>query len=592
MSQGKNMNIDEIKNILSSCLLGLSLNVIADRHRISRTTAQRYRKLLKHASLCSLDQLLSMSNEELIRLVYGDNAHIRQGALSGQAEIIIGRDRVAEAIPDLYEVDFKALALKYSENRNIKKVDLHIDYVNEAKAAGKNYLGITAFKSRLNKELIGLEGPDVYMHRVHKPGDELELDWCGDNYNGIDNTGKFCRYNIMVMVWAYSYYVFACLVPDLGSKSTIEGIKRGLEFFNCLPNQLLIDNPKSMVIRHRIGQEAILNESFFYFMNCCGIMVNANNPYSANEKSAAEHAVNMVQTRVLTRLESGLTYDKANLQILALVNKFINEAPFRKGGTPRKELFALDLDAAKPIVRALPNYREHFSSLPVLRDYHVKVKENFYSVNYMLAGALVDVDICGGMVVIYSNNKEIARHPELNDIGGYSTADIHMPKSHKAVREKELKYKNEEDIYNIAGSLSPELLSFCKCVLSRNNSFMENKKACIYLINLYKRRFLPQERFILNAAIDNVLHKLPIEKVNSYQVKDELKRLEQYADSHGGKIPVQTQLDFKEPVSNSGLASVSSFVRSNDDLVGQSFTEKDSEQLSTDKNDETDSLPF
>lgn len=152
----------------------------------------------------------------------------------------------------------------------------------------------------------------------------------------------------------------------------------------------------------------------------------------------------------------------------------------------------------------------------------MQIDRAWYSVPYRYSGTIVEADIRGSMVVIFQNNKEIARHP-LKEAGGYSTNDEHMPEHHRVVKTRELKYKCPDDIYAEAASISKELLSFCK-VLLEHGSFQERKKGCIFVINYYKRN--RTELALINESISSLLHSgIAPEKINSYLFKETLKEL-------------------------------------------------------------------
>lgn len=70
------------------------------------------------------------------------------------------------------------------------------------------------------------------------------------------------------------------------------------------------------------------------------------------KKSQVEQAVNLVQTRVLTRMRGKfLLLEEANLMLMRLVEEYINEASFRGNkDTPRVSLFNT---YEKPVARKL-----------------------------------------------------------------------------------------------------------------------------------------------------------------------------------------------------------------------------------------------
>ncbi len=550
MPQGKTMEISRLRAICSDFSYGYSYSFIKEKRKpISKSTLQKIKEKLVLNNLLDPVNLLAVSDKDLITIMYGPKAYLEKSKNKQSVRIVIDRNS-SERIDNeaMHPAHFEDLVIRFEDHKHLTKEDLYRDYVEEAVAAGHEYYKRTAFMQRLNQLIDQRKGPDVYMHREHAYGDELEMDWVGQRFSVRTGAyGETTKYAVIVFVWAASNYVFAQLCPDLTTNSACAAIKNALQFYNCKPKRLVIDNQACLVNRHRKGQEAILNENFAYFCERCGIGVDANNPRSGNEKSAAENTVRLVEQRVLARLTEGdFSVAEYNARILELVNKYINRTSFRGGGVndSRECLFKRhELPAALRIDTPLPSLIEHFPYVKVGNDYHVEINGVKYSVNWRYAGRLVNVDVEGRMVTIYDFNRTevLARHPAAKE--GIVTNPEHMPENHKAVREKEVRYKKPQDIMDDAVSLSIKLASYCKFILSKDN-WAENKKSCICIINLYRRN--RRKHIIYDQAIDRLLHQSNTNLINSYELKKYIKDLEDYAAENNGAIPVQTEiLDLK-----------------------------------------------
>ncbi len=565
MIQGKIMNVTQLRTICSELFLGKSQRTIAKDLHISRSTLLKFLGALKNNSIASIQELNSISDSQLVQIIYGNKADI--GDTPREKNKIIKHRDIPPKAEDIYTPDMEPYLKLYVE-AHLHKADIYVDYLKAANEKGLKPLGETSFRRRLNKIILENTEPNVDMHREHEYGNELELDWCGQQFEILDNNKNTVSCNVLVLCWATSYFTYARLVPSLSTVDTIDGIRDGLMYFGCLPRQLLIDNPKSMVIKHHIGSEAIFTPGFDKFMRKCGVAVNPNNPYSPNEKSAVETSVRLIQDRCLSRMPKGCMFlDDANITLMKNVNEYINSAPFkREKFSPRKVLFErYEKPAAKPIEMVIPPFTDYIPSLIVRKDYHVEIYDNFYSVPYKYVNKVVEAEISGGIIQIWLNQKIIAQHVKINGVfGRYFTKDEHMPMAHKVVKEKELMYKTPDDIYNAARALSNDLLNFCIALLSRSDNFADNKKGCINLINKYKRN--PQEQHIYNCAIQSILHDPLQRPLNSYVFADAVKEISQYADNHHGQLPFQTELSFDTPDNSVGNQESTAFLRTTDDL--------------------------
>lgn len=554
MPQGKTMELSQLRAICTDFASGKSFSNIKQNRNVAKSTLQKIKEKLMEHDLLDLKKLHDIADDDLVCIMYGDKSRLEPVPKSKSMRIVIDRkheDRIDNEA--MYPAHFEDLIRRFENNRFQTKEDLYRDYVEQAEQNGCTYYKRTTFMSRLNALIENRKGPDVYLHRQHAFGDELELDWCGQQVlvrTGASGQTQKCP--VIVFVWAASNYVYAQVVEDMTTVTTCNAVKKALEFYDCLPLRLVIDNGKCMVSKHKKGQEAVFNENFFYFCERCGIGIDANNPASGNEKSAVENTVRLVEQRVLTRMgyASG-TYSREeyNREMMKLVNKYINNASFRGGGADdsRASLFKKhDFPAALRIESPLPAYIEHHAFIKVKSDYHIELHGAKYSVPWRYADQYVNADIDGSVLTIYdySNVTVLARHP-VKAPGEYSTNQEHMPKHHQAVHQKELMYQNEQDVLDAATAISYQLESFCKFMLSRGNWF-DDKKACINIINLYRRH--KSKHDLYDQAIAKVLHEESPNRINSYAVKQTIREYEEYAISHNGKFPIQLDMfDDLEP---------------------------------------------
>jgi len=523
MQQGKLLTVTLLRDICTSLMLKISYKNISERFKIAKSTAQKYRKLLNKAQIKEAHEVLLLSDTKLAQIIYGTNSKIK---LCAKKICIIKSKPKIDQSKDLYDPNFLELAIKYYENPNIRQSDLFIDYVKSALEDGKSYLKATSFRKKLKEKLALIKGPSVYLHRKHAYGDELQLDWCGETYDAIDADGSVCKLKILVLTWSASYYTYATFVKDYSTQSTVNAIRDGFLFFNRLPQQLLIDNAKALVLKHKQGKEAILQEDFHYFMKRCCILVNANAPFKSNEKSAVEAAVNLIQTRVLTRLKKKLCFKEANDMLKKLVIQYINDSAFRgHEEITRSYLYKkFELDKARSIEGELPQYVRYFPYLRVLQNYHVKVLNNYYSVPYVLEGKYVDVEINNCKLTVLYDSEVVARHKVKDGINEYITSKDHMPENHKLFDTID-KIKNTDEIIQLTRGLSMELVAFCSLLLTRNNELAEMKKACLHVIQKYQNLSSDNDKKYFNQAIQNVIKRMKIRELSTYALDQEIKLL-------------------------------------------------------------------
>lgn len=167
-----------------------------------------------------------------------------------------------------------------------------------------------------------------------------------------------------------------------------------------------------------------------------GCVIIPARPGKPKDKPKAELSVLLAQRWILARLRHRqfFSIDELNEAIWELLPA-LNNRKIRKLGVSRYELY-LKLD--RPALAALPDkpYQiRRFKHTRASIDYHVDVERTFYSVPYRLTHCEVEVRYSESTVEIFHNNRKVAIHPRLHEVGAVSTDKSHMPASHRAYAE-------------------------------------------------------------------------------------------------------------------------------------------------------------
>jgi hypothetical protein len=91
----------------------------------------------------------------------------------------------------------------------------------------------------------------------------------------------------------------------------------------------------------------------------------------------------------------------------------------------------------KPNLAALPQIRHEYTSWKIAKvsmDYHIQVKQHYYSVPFNLVREEVQVKIGEKIIDIFHNNKKVTSHAVNSIPFRYSTIPAHMPPNHLAYK--------------------------------------------------------------------------------------------------------------------------------------------------------------
>ena len=525
MNKGKTIPVKILKKICAALITKKSYTKVMESYKIAKSSLQKYKKLLSLSNVTTVRDILLMDDQKFASIIYGKNAQVYVKAK--QAHIRLNRNVRKKYDDSYYLPDYPNYMQQYVDDHDLCKSDLFNDYKEKAIARNKKYIQYSTFLSYLNQYIDKIAGQDIYLHREHLYGYELELDWCGQKIALLDEEGKTLNCSVLVLTWAASYFSFACFVKDQSTKETVEAISKGFEFFGCLPKQLIVDNAKCIVKKHSFGHEAIVNTNFEYFLAKCNVLINVNSPYRPNEKSAVEHCVHLLQQRVLPHIQENITIENANDLLVHLLMEKINDAAFRGNKSKTRQYYFCQFEKRKANVLTgdLPKYAERFENIIVPKNYHIKIKDNYYSVPFAKVRKIVNATVCSGIVNISLGDMLIARHKELIGFNLYSTDKSHCPTHHQAVITQIDKFTNTNDLILYAKTFNSEILAFCLTMTYAKKSFYELKKACLYIIKLYTKAQTDNARTLLITAISNVLKREYPWDVNTYLVDNELKML-------------------------------------------------------------------
>lgn len=484
------MTIDRLRELSRAVLAVTEIGeTLSQKLGYSRTTLYRIRRALAAKSVYKASQLDRLSDQALAETVYGPDTVLAE---CGGGRIRIRSSRRGRLDPEACLVpDFEDLA-RFQEESKTPSHAMYDMYTDSCKSDGKSAMSRSAFYAGLSAERKRSKRTEPKMYQEHPYGAELMIDYCGSRKELTLQDGQKISYAVIVLTWPASHYTWARFIEGMTSRDTVNALCEALREWQVKPAlSFVIDNARSMVIRHSTGAEAELNRSFEHFCRQIKVQVDANNPYSPTGKSQVEQAVRLVQERALPAVDGRLclTLGEYNIRLARAVDDLINSAPMsgRKAGSTRKELFELyEKPRAAKLEADLPEYTEYFAGIRVPNEYMVGHRGVLYSVPSRYIGKYVDLETSDSRLKILYRGKIIAEWEIMPPGSKPQILDEHMPAAHRKVREKILKYPTAESVIAAAGAISAQLGTVCRGILNRKG-FVNGKKGCIRLINLYQR---------------------------------------------------------------------------------------------------------
>ena len=136
------------------------------------------------------------------------------------------------------------------------------------------------------------------MCQIHRGGEKLFIDYTGPTIELTDGS----RAHLFVASLGTSSYAYACATPREATTDWLESTARALSFFGGVAQLIVPDNPRALIAdanRH----EPRSNDRVLDFVRHCGTLFLPARPYHSQVKSKAVSAVQIVERRIMARLE-------------------------------------------------------------------------------------------------------------------------------------------------------------------------------------------------------------------------------------------------------------------------------------------------
>lgn len=240
------------------------------------------------------------------------------------------------------------------------------------------------------------------------PGECAQVDWGHAGSVQVGNTRR--RLSFFVMTLGYSRMIYVEFTLSEKMEHFLGCHKNAFEFFDGIPEKVMLDNLKSAVLEHPKGGAVRYHPRYLDFAAHYGFEPRACNVRAPYEKGQVERAVSYVRTSFLNGLnpesfapinsQAQLWQDTvANLR----VHKELNERPIDR-------FDRLEKAALKPL--SLQPYDVGVSlQTSTNSQFRVVLDTNKYSVPAEYASRRVTLRRYPDQVLIYHEHNLIATHP-------------------------------------------------------------------------------------------------------------------------------------------------------------------------------------
>ncbi len=306
--------------------------------------------------------------------------------------------------------------------------------------------------------------------RIETPyGDQAQFDW--SPYN-MEIAGVMTEVLCITMILSASRKKAVVFSKSVDGDSLYEAIQELFIDLGGVTKELIIDNPKTLVIKHEKDKEVKYNQSALKLCMHLGTELNACRPYRARTKGKVEKPYQYIEEQFI---KGNAFRSMTELNIVG--KKFINDWNKELHSTTKRapdEMFLEELEYLLP----LPTSRYINTDLvkrKVSLDSMISVNGNKYSVPVKYADKTVKIrNVYGYKLEVYNLALErITEHEILDGKGKNKVIDVH--------------YK---DIKNLVPKSIPEVKRQFVTTFELGSVYFEKTAPILHQPSFHAREFL------------------------------------------------------------------------------------------------------
>ena len=323
----------------------------------------------------------------------------------------------------------------------------------------------------------------VSMRQVHKAGEKIFVDYAGLTIPVINrHTGEIREAQLFVAVLGASNYTYVKATFTQSLLDWINSHVHAFEYFGGVSKIVVPDNLKAGVTKS-CRYEPDINPTYHDMAVHYGTVIIPTRVRKPKDKAKVEVGVQIAERWILAALRNRTFFSLGELNeaIGELLHK-LNQRPFKKLEGCRRSWFeSMERSALLP----LPQYRYTFAEWKKARvniDYHVELKNHYYSVPYSLVQEKVELRYTATTVEIFYKGKRVASHTRDDRPAHYTTVEAHMPKSH----QKYLKWSPSR-IIRWAGNAGESTAKVVETILKTRKHPEQGYRSCMGIMRLSKQ---------------------------------------------------------------------------------------------------------
>jgi transposase len=246
----------------------------------------------------------------------------------------------------------------------------------------------------------------AYLTLAFAPGECAQVDWGSFGTVRVGETTRRLSFFVMVLCWSRQMYAEFTVSQTM--EHFLAAHVNAFAAFGGVPARIMVDNLKSAVLKHTVGQAPVFNPRYLDFARHHGFSIAACGVAKGNEKGRVENAVGYIKKNFLAGAELpdfAALNPAAKIWLDTVANVRIH------GETHKKPVEMLAEE--RPHLLPLPLNPYDIAAVSEVRassQFRVTLDSNRYSVPARYAGARLTMKLYPDRLCLYHQNNLVARH--------------------------------------------------------------------------------------------------------------------------------------------------------------------------------------
>jgi transposase len=323
------------------------------------------------------------------------------------------------------------------------------------------------------------------MHRTHKVGDKLFVDFAGKKLSYTDReTGEVIDVEVFVAVLGASQLTYIEAVSSQQKEEFIKACENTMHYIGGVPSAIVPDNLKAAVIKsHRY--EPTLNQTFESFAQHYDTCILPARAYKPRDKALVEGAVRIMYTRIYLPVKQRTYHSIAELNVAIWEHLEIHNNQMLQGRTYSRRMQFEEIERKE--LKALPVDRfemKEYCFSKVKSDGHacLGVDKHYYSVPVRFLNSKVKILYSESTVEIFHKAERIAVHKRNKTKHAYSTNKSHLNNLHRYSVER-----SPITFLERASGIHEDVKMVIEAILESNRHEDQIARSCEGVLSLVKK---------------------------------------------------------------------------------------------------------